>query len=239
MKMQEPAYVTLALVLSIAGMSVAQELAHQIPPGFPTDVRIVPGGIVVRPASAISSDESTKQMVLARVQQLRQQGWAQAAPGRHESFLAHFKEQSSSGPKQMKLSLDELAGKLKVAPADLRGTLLDGFKLHGAWSAGGFVNGGWTGIVRSGTSPRLGRVVLEEYDYVQAGSFFVIPEELVAFNANGLPAQFIVYRDSGGASWTEVRWFTANKEFRLLIDRPISKSESEYLALQGLATRLH
>ena len=236
MKLAKPLIVFLALMAPAAISVFAQELRHEAPSGFPA-VKIVPGTIQVHPVNVLSADESVRQATIAQSQEKRQRGWVEAPPGRHDSFLAYFQE-NSSGPKQMRSSLDELAGKLRVAPANLQGTLLDGFKLYGAWWAGGFVNGGWTGVVRSGTTPKLGRVVLEEYDYAQAGSFFMIPEELVDFNANGLPGQFIVFRDASGPSWSEMRWFTANKEFRLRIDQPILKSDSMYQALQELATQL-
>lgn len=116
--------------------------------------------------------------------------------------------------------------------------MLEGATLDGVRSAGGFVNGGWTGLVRLFTVPDLGRGVREEYDYKAAGSRFRIPEEMADMSVNGYPAAYRVFRAPSGKAYTEFVWFTDTKHFRVMIDGQIAKSSDAFVRVQRLMETL-
>ncbi|MCC6195051.1 MAG: hypothetical protein IT518_11335 [Burkholderiales bacterium] len=214
--------------LAITSPAISQSLRRTPPPGFPDS--IVPGRVVVRPLASSPHNEVARAGIIRNRDEMRTQGWMKSPPGRSAMLHGYFEEPRDRS--RLRPAMADIVGQLRVAPFPLERTIFSKAELKGVMPAGGFVDGGWTGVARAMTVPQLGRVVLEEYDYVAAGSYIVVPEELVDDTVNGLPFQFAVWREETGRTWTEVRWFTANKEFRLFIEKPLRKSEQLFEELQ-------
>lgn len=210
----------------------AGALQRMSPSGYPDDYLATERRVRIEPAAAIAQNDAMLAEVLSTVAQKKEHGWIESPPERAAIYQNLFKSAA------LKNSMEELAGKLRIVPAEFGGTLFEKFNLLGARQVGGLVDGGWTGLARVGTVPLFGRVVLTEYDYRLAGSFYRVPEELVDYTTNGFPVQHAVHKASNGSQWTEVRWFTETKEFQLWIERPIMHSDKLYKAVQELTAQL-
>ncbi len=226
------------LLLVDTGDTRAQRITDDLvlvrPPGF-GEVR--PGHVESKPISespfSISEAET---MVLDKAHQ-REHGWTAASEedvSEFEMFFDTSSELYSRGRSDISLLLNGL----RVVPTSFDGTLLSRARLHTAMQIGGFVDGAWTGLVRVMTVPSLGRVVLEEYDYVAAGSHIMLAEEIVDFQINGKPATFDVWRAPSQESFTELVWFTENKHFRLLVNGTVQPASQRYRNLIELAWAL-
>lgn len=148
--------------------------------------------------------------------------------------------QAPVAPPMRLKDLDEIRQQLNMEPASLAATFFERAAFQGANTAGGFVNGGWTGLVRRFEFDELGRVVLEEYDYVNAGSHVTIPEDAVDSYIEGYPVLFKAFKtDDKGGGHTTITWFTDNKQFRLRIDRALSKSDAVYGEIENAVRTLH
>lgn len=213
---------------------ITDDLVLSRPPGF-GEVR--PGHVETKPISASPFSISEAETMLLDKTHQREHGWTAASEEDVSEFEMFFDTSNalySRGSSDLSLLLNEL----RVVPASFDGTLLSRAKLQTAMHIGGFVDGAWTGLVRVMTVPSLGRVVLEEYDYVAAGSYFVIAEEIVDFQINGRPATFDVWRAPSRKSFTELVWFTENKHFRLLVNGTVQPASQRYRNLIELAWAL-
>jgi hypothetical protein len=222
----------MAVVFSFAAASFAQELRSNPPAGFPSATKR--GVVEVRSFSGMLNQKQRD--VVSNLAQQQSRGWLDAPEERAASIDGYFQEGALKS--RLKPNLTDVLGTLLVAPANLEGTFLQNAKIVGTMPAGGYVNGGWTGVARAMQVPGIGNVVLEEYDYVAAGSHIIVPAELVDSEINGLPSQYAVWRTPSGKTWTEFRWFTSNKEFRLLLRKAIGKSDRSHRQLQELAVKL-
>ncbi len=226
------------LVLVDTGDTRAQRITDDLvlvrPPGF-GEVR--PGHVETKPLSESPfSTSEAETMVLEKTHQ-REHGWTAASEedvSEFEIFFDTSNELYSRGRSDLSLLLNGL----RVVPTSFDGTLLSRARLHTAMQIGGFVDGAWTGLVRVMTVPSLGRVVLEEYDYVAAGSHIMLAEEIVDFQINGKPATFDVWRAPSRKSFTELVWFTENKHFRLLVNGTVQPASQRYRNLIELAWAL-
>lgn len=215
--------VTLLLGSLVAVVAGAQEPMVVPSPGFPS---VRAGTVEVVPLARSPLNEAMRSALLARRDAQLSQGWTPASEEQAQVIDSYFEDDRVK--RRLKPTLLDIDSDLQVAPAQIKGTLLGTGRIEGAMAAGGFVNGRWTGLARVITVPELGRVVLEEYDYRAAGSYIVIAEEVVDSELNGYPVLYNVWRTPSGKGWTEVRWFTPNKEFRLYIGREIRPSDRWY-----------
>jgi hypothetical protein len=223
----------LVIFAIIPETALAQAAIHA-PPGFG---QVRPGTVEVRGLQNLPMGAAMKSAALARLEDKRQRGWMSAEEQQAATLDGYFDD--SEVKKRLRPGLAEVAGDLNVTPSNLDFALLKNRRVSGAMAAGGFVNGAWTGLARVMTVPGIGRVVLEEYDYVAAGSHIVVAAELFDTEVNGLPAVINVWRTPLGKAWTEAQWFTSNKQFRLLLGREIKKTDLLYEQLQVLMANLN
>lgn len=230
-------HIALRTMLAMLGLMGAPSIvsAQQLATGpAAKQVQIKPGRVEMMPLAKVPfADPAQVDALLALGQAQRSQGWIAAREGQSQEIDGYFENERTRA--RLRPALSDVIGKLRVAPMPLERTFLDSAKMVGAMPAGGYVNGGWTGLARAMEIEGVGRVVLEEYDYAQAGSYIVVPEELSNFQINGLPGQFSVWKAPNGRTWTQLRWFTASKEFRLFIGREVREGDSVYQDMMRLA----
>jgi hypothetical protein len=196
------------------------------------------GVVEMLPMSALPyPSTAAREAALALRDAQRAQGWMPAPEAQSAEIDGYFDSERVQA--RLRPSMAELAPSLRISPTPLEGTFLEGAKLVGVMPGGGYVDRGWTGIGRALEVDGVGRVVLEEYDYVLAGSYIVVPEELVNGRINGLPAQFSVWRTPSGKTWTQMRWFSANKEYRLFIGRPVKEGDALHKSIMQLTARVY
>ncbi len=227
----------IAAMLLVGGLTTlsagAQEPAVSSPPGFPP---VREGTVEVAPFAQSPLNETMRSALLARRDAQRSQGWTLASEEQAQAIDGYFEDDQVK--RRLKPTLLDLQTDLRIVPAELTGTLLGTARIEGVLAAGGFVDGRWTGLARAMTVRDLGRVVLEEYDYRAAGSHIVIAEEMVDSELNGYPVLYSVWRAPSGKAWTEIRWFTPNKEFRLYVGKEIQKNDRLYEQLMRLMSVL-
>jgi hypothetical protein len=181
--------------------------------------------------------QSEREFILLEKKHQREKGWTPDSDGIVSEFEFYL-DKDSDFYRRGKRTLEESLVHLQVVPASFDGTLFAGAELQTVMHAGGFVNGTWTGLVRVMTVPKLGRVVLEEYDYVAAGSHIQIAEEIMDTEINGKPSLFTVWKGPGQQAVTELEWFTDNKHFRLLLEGVVVQSSKRYQRLMEMAWTL-
>lgn len=216
----------------VAANALAQSANRLVDPLAPEGVVIRPGTVeVVRDDQSSRTDFQSEQFATAIAQQ-RSQGWIDVDEYKAATVDRAFELPSATGLSAP--TIDSLLSSLRIAPAVLQGTILEDASLDGAGTAGGYVEGGWSGLVRRFVVPQLGRLVLEEYDYVVAGSHFRIPEAAVDSYINGLPMTYRVFRSQSGNGYSEFVWFSGTKHFRLMVEGEISRSSQAYTSIEHL-----
>lgn len=227
---------TMVFGVCVDGVAQSRDdsLATVTPPGFG---EIRPGVVETKPLADSPFSLSEREFILLEKKQQRENGWTAAREGQVSEFDMYFDTESAFYLRG-KRNLNESLNYLQFVPASFDGTLFERARLHTVMHAGGYVNGAWTGVIRTMTIPKLGRVVLEEYDYVAAGSHIQIAEEVADSEINGKPSIFTVWKEPGGRMVTEFEWFTDNKHFRLLLDGAVVQSSIRYQELVELATAL-
>lgn len=245
MSKQITTYPTYTLLLALAISSTAPKVLAQedtsrlfTPPGMPA--LTTPGSIQVLPsakmADAISpfTADRRAEMVAAR-QAAKKRGWnevTEAQAMRVDSYFDRPELRNRMRP------LQEMINELRVAPSVLGGTILGRAESIGASGSGAFANGGWTGLIRAFTEPKLGRVVLEEFDYVAAGTQITVPQEMIDGDVNGMPMLVDAYRAPSGNGYTEFTWFTRNKQFILRVGRYVPETSELRAEVQMLMSQL-
>ena len=201
-------YCVLALLLA-SQVGVAQKL------DTPDDFGEIKNGYVeVVPLSKTTTSEAELNSSLQRFNHQKQHGWIEVSEEEVDYFDQHFTADNPMAKGSE--SMVDVIENLSFDPMDLSGSVLANAELVRAIPAGGFVNGGWTGLVRTMRDPVLGDVVLVEYDYVKAGSHIKVSKETVDHELAGKPVMHFVWR-SPKSSYSEIRWFTKNKDITLMV----------------------
>jgi len=117
---------------------------------------------------------------------------------------------------------------LHIRPANLERSSLSGAKVIGAHEGGTKLPTGWTGLTRVIAAPALGKIVLDELDYVASGSGFALTKEMLNADVNGNPATAVSLRTRGNRTMTTVTWVTLNKRYRLRA-KPVGHDVKEKL----------
>lgn len=104
---------------------------------------------------------------------------------------------------------------LHIRPANLERSSLNGAKIIGAHEGGTKLPTGWTGLTRVIVEPTLGKIVLDELDFVASGSGFSLTKEMLNSDVNGNPATVLSQRTHGDRTMTTVTWVTSSKRYRL------------------------
>lgn len=204
----------------------AEALAQPIPlyvpsmPGLSESVRL--GNVQVVPIDDMEVMEDVKRSIIERRGQQVSQGWVDV-DSQQASHIETYLESSSS--ERLRTDLDEVEHTLHFDPADLRGTFLDAAHFKGALPIGGFLDGKWTGLLRVFEASVLGNVILEEYDYVRAGSYILVPQEVVDSYLDGFPVLYTVLKAPDGTVHTDIIWFTDVKNFRLRIGSEVTRGD--------------
>lgn len=239
MKSQNIIFKTLIHIalLCTSGLAFSQSierlapLSNNIGPSTPR-----PGFVQVIPIDDAGLSPDMKSAVLERRNQQETKGFVEVPEHEAKVVDTYFsKSQFTQNTKPLK----DIERSTHLNPAALKGTILEAAEYFGASTAGGHVNGKWTGLVRAFESDELGKVVLEEYDYIEAGSHFFIPQEVVDSYIGEYPVLFAAVQSrSGSNAYTDLTWFTERKQFRLRIGKLIQKTDDRYRYLEQLMATL-
>jgi hypothetical protein len=210
---------------TIATYSIAQpsgEVYNPIPED-PSAVRARPGTVDVIPIERTKAARGAQAAALAMREQMLTQGWIEVLPDEARAVENFFS--SDRGVGRLK-PIEHTTARISFEPTSLKGSFLDDAKFLGSVTAGGFVDGKWTGLVRAFESEKYGEVLLEEYDYIDAGSHYMVPQEMVDSYVGGFPVLRSVLKSRGGErGMTDLSWFSERKHFRLRTSKAISKSD--------------
>lgn len=180
---------------------------------------VSPGTVEVVPINEIAMVEDMSASILERREQQLSQGWVDVTE-RQANILDTYLDSDSA--RSLSRNLGDVEASLHTEAADISGTFLEDAFFLGARPAGGFIDGSWTGLVRVFDSPTFGIIMLEEYDYVRAGSHIVLPREVVDSYVNGYPVLHSVLKATDDAVHTDIVWFTERKNFRLKMNSEVS-----------------
>lgn len=210
------------------------------PPGMPVlkqpgTIQVVPGAEMGATAGSPFTQEKRLEMVAAR-EASKRRGWTEVTEARARHVDSYFDRPELQS---RFLELHDIGNTLTIVPTVLQGTLLERAVPLGALPSGAFANGGWTGLTRVFTVPELGRVVLEEFDYVAAGTQITIPAESIDGDLNGMPVITDAYRAPSGNGYTEFVWFTERKQFTLLVGKYLPNSDRSRAQVRNLMMQLY
>ena len=234
--MKYPRIVLICISLIVVGLSSAV-LGQVSRPSNPIATgEEKPGHVEVLPAVTGESRSLQEATLRSFIEQQKTLGWIEVDEEKASSVERAF---GASSPVVTTMpDVESLLNVLRVVPSSVTGTMLASGRLDGVTTAGGFVDGGWTGLVRLFTLPDVGRVILEEYDYVAAGSHYQIPSETFDSYVNGYPMIYRAFKAPSGKSYTEFVWFTKTKQFRLMVDGLVMKSDDIYADVEQLLATL-
>lgn len=101
------------------------------------------------------------------------------------------------------------------------------------------VDGGWTGINRVFNVTGLGKVYVEEFDYILSNGSGGLIKEFINADINGNPAIYLVKTTRGGKWSSELAWMTDNKRFFVIVSRQIKMGSPQYQTLLEFARSLN
>lgn len=101
------------------------------------------------------------------------------------------------------------------------------------------VDGGWTGINRVFSVRGLGKVYVEEFDYVLSNGSGGMIREFINADVNGNPAIYLVKKTRGGKWSSELAWMTDNKRFFVIVSKQIKMDSPKYRTLLDFARSLN
>lgn len=199
------------LLIFLPNLAFSTDLLGPPPEGQPVTT---PGTVEVRPMERqVLTEAKEVPALVSRFQQQKNRGWISATTDESEIIDHYFVAKNPMVKNST--NVENLLPDLNMTPSDLAGTALETATLVSAIPAGGYVDGGWTGLVRVFSDSELGDAVLVEYDYQRAGSHVFVPEEAVDHYVGGFPVSNFVWRGPE-RSFTETRWFTETKDFTLM-----------------------
>jgi hypothetical protein len=123
-------------------------------------------------------------------------------------------------------SLVEILPHLRYAPISVTGTRLEHVPMIEATTAGGIVDGRWSGVTRSWDVPGLGFIQLDESEYQESGGSITLVKEWLNTEVNGHPATVRTMQSSDGATLVSVAWVNESTDFRLDL-QPVNRDATE------------
>ena len=111
--------------------------------------------------------------------------------------------------------LDSVLPNLKISLVDLNQSLFDGLRLEGVITGGPTKEGPWTSATRVFSSEEGYVIMLSEWDFVGDGGGVVLQKEMVNEKVNGRPAILTIHRAPSGQGYTDLVWYTDQKEYIL------------------------
>ena len=146
---------------------------------------------------------------------------------------------ASSQPDKRYHWLAQILPHLRYAPLSLRGTRLEDLAMVEATTAGGVVDGRWSGVTRSWDVAGLGFVQLDESEYRESGGSITVVKEWLNSDVNGYPATLKTMRSPDGATLVSLSWVTDTTDIRLDL-QPINAEavEANQKAVLDLARSL-
>ena len=223
--------VAIALALTQAGSAFAQEashapsvvsaqtleaaraagldLTHMPSPGL----HIVPldESPYLAPAAARIRDEIGEQ---GRVGSYRAPS-SEVPDLRLEAYASMSSRESGLSLDRRYRSLAEISPRLRYVPISLSGTRLESATMIEATTAGGVMDGKWTGVTRSWEVVGLGFVQLDESEYRETGGSITLVKEWVNSDVHGHPATVKTKRSADGTTLVTVGWVTDRTVYRL------------------------
>lgn len=211
-------------------------LAITAPLAFEDFGSVKPGVIEVVSLADAPISADLKETILQEELHQKEMGWIRGSEEQTAVFDRAFSDDVLARGKP---SVGAVAANLIVTPAQLEGTFLEGAETRAVLPSGAFHDGKWTGLTRMLVAPGIGRVILEESDYIASGAHLKIAEEVIDFYVGAYPGIFTVWRDRKNKGFTEVEWYTDRKQFRVTIDQQVEINSKIYENIIALANALN
>ncbi|MGH8557760.1 MAG: hypothetical protein ACRESZ_09920, partial [Methylococcales bacterium] len=195
----------------------------------------IPKGITIVPLSEQSVPKELKDQAKMEISKMQQRGFVDAPESSVGTLDAL--DRARIHKKDMLKPIDEITNKLAILPSSLGVSQLSKARLLGAQEAGGLREGGWTGLFRLFSVPKLGLVGLEENDYIASRGGFAMIKEAINQEVNGRPAILSVQQSQSGKALSELTWATDRKIYTLTFNRAI-KTQKAINYVLGLANEI-
>ena len=189
-------------------------------------------GISVLPLDDHPVPDVLKNQARVEIDQMKNRGFVEAT----ESEVAML--ETAKADKARLRPMSEVVPKLRMVPANLGDSVLGRSTVLGAAPNGGYVDDGWTGLMRVMVVPKLGLVGLEEVDFIASGGGLALIKEAVNQDVNGSPAILRVKQSHSRKEMSQITWATSQKIYTLSVNRGLKSERAieEFVSLARTIT---